>query len=31
MAFTGVQEILMALDSGSVSLHAKIKARIDTL
>ena len=30
MAFTGVQEILMALDSGSVSLHAKVKARIDT-
>ena len=30
MAFTGVQEILMALDSGSVSLHAKVKVRIDT-
>lgn len=30
MAFKDVQEILMALDNGSVSLHAKIKARITT-
>ena len=30
MAFTDIQEILMALDHGSVSLHAKIKARITT-
>src|SRR6056300_1927613 len=30
MAFTGVQEILMALDSGAVSLHARVKARIST-
>ena len=30
MCFTGVQEILLALDSNSVSLHAKIKARIST-
>ena len=30
MAFTGIQEILLALDHGQVSLHAKIKARITT-
>jgi DNA-directed RNA polymerase subunit beta' len=28
MAFSGIQEILLALDNGSVSLHAKVKARI---
>ena len=30
MAFADIQEILMALDNGSVSLHAKIKARLTT-
>ena len=30
MAFTGISEILLALDNGSVSLHASIKARITT-
>ncbi len=30
MAFGDIQEILMALDNGSVSLHAKIKARLTT-
>ena len=30
MAFSNVQEILLALGNGSVSLHAKIKARVAT-
>ena len=30
MAFTDIQEILLALDNGSVSLHAKVKARLTT-
>ena len=30
MAFTDIQEILLALDNGSVSLHAKVKARVST-
>ncbi|MGB0689521.1 MAG: DNA-directed RNA polymerase subunit beta', partial [Candidatus Puniceispirillum sp.] len=30
MAFTNVQEILLALGNGSVSLHAKVKARVPT-
>ena len=28
MIFSNVQEILLALDNGSVSLHAKVKARV---
>ncbi|MGB2463989.1 MAG: DNA-directed RNA polymerase subunit beta', partial [Candidatus Puniceispirillaceae bacterium] len=30
MAFADIQEILLALDNGSVSLHAKVKARVST-
>ena len=30
MAFADIQEILLALDNGSVSLHAKVKARVTT-
>ena len=30
MIFTNVQEILLALGNGSVSLHAKVKARVPT-
>ena len=30
MAFANVQEILLALGNGSVSLHAKVKARVAT-
>ena len=30
MAFADVQEILLALGNGSVSLHAKVKARVTT-
>ena len=30
MAFANVQEILLALGNGSVSLHAKVKARVTT-
>ncbi|MGB2235105.1 MAG: DNA-directed RNA polymerase subunit beta', partial [Candidatus Puniceispirillum sp.] len=30
MAFANVQEILLALGNGSVSLHAKVKARVPT-
>ena len=30
MVFAGIQEILLALGNGSVSLHAKIKARVTT-
>ena len=30
MAFSDIQEILLALDNGSVSLHAKVKARVTT-
>ena len=28
--FSNVQEILLALGNGSVSLHAKVKARVPT-
>ena len=30
MAFADIQEILLALDNGSVSLHARVKARVTT-
>ena len=30
MAFADIQEILLALDNGSVSLHAKVRARVTT-
>ena len=30
MIFSNVQEILLALGNGSVSLHAKVKARVPT-
>ena len=30
MVFADVQEILLALGNGSVSLHAKVKARVPT-
>ena len=30
MIFSNVKEILLALGNGSVSLHAKVKARVPT-